>query len=101
MYLLVFKVTRCCIQLQAVDAVDNGINQYDTDQPPRYVNNTSLAHRIGRLNLDWIEPDQSSSKEDEAFHRAMELAGSEFLEVFSLLSLSNYRKSCGSKSSWK
>ncbi|CAF1707846.1 unnamed protein product [Brassica napus] len=66
--------------IEAVDAIDNGIHQYDTDQPPRYVNNTSLAHRIGRLNLDWIEPDQSSSKEDEAFHRAMELAGSEFLQ---------------------
>ncbi|WZZ44545.1 hypothetical protein YC2023_040804 [Brassica napus] len=66
--------------IAAVDAIDNGIHQYDTDQPPRYVNNTSLAHRIGRLNLDWIEPDQSSSKEDEAFHRAMELAGSEFLQ---------------------
>ncbi|XP_010503595.1 PREDICTED: UPF0160 protein-like [Camelina sativa] len=66
--------------IEAVDAIDNGIHQYDTDQPPRYVNNTSLGHRIGRLNLDWIEPDQSSAKEDEAFHRAMELAGSEFLE---------------------
>ncbi|KAG7565020.1 Metal-dependent protein hydrolase [Arabidopsis suecica] len=66
--------------IEAVDAIDNGIHQYDTDQPPRYVNNTSLGHRIGRLNLDWIESDQSSEKEDEAFHRAMELAGSEFLE---------------------
>ncbi|KAL1203288.1 hypothetical protein V5N11_031882 [Cardamine amara subsp. amara] len=66
--------------IEAVDAIDNGIHQYDTDQPPRYINNTSLGHRIGRLNLDWIEPDQSSEKEDEAFHRAMELAGSEFLQ---------------------
>ncbi|CAH2064701.1 unnamed protein product [Thlaspi arvense] len=66
--------------IEAVDAIDNGIHQYDTDKPARYVNNTSLSYRIARLNLDWIEPDQSSSKEDEAFHRAMELAGSEFLE---------------------
>lgn len=71
-----------------MDAIDNGIHQYDTEQSPRYVNNTSLARRIGRLNLDWTEPDQSSGKEDEAFHRAMELAGSEFLEVsFALLYL--------------
>lgn len=83
MFLHGSKVVPCCIQLQAVDAIDNGIHQYDTDQPPRYVNNTSLGHRIGRLNLDWVEPDQSSEKEDEAFHRAMELAGSEFLQVFS------------------
>ncbi|XP_019058258.1 PREDICTED: UPF0160 protein MYG1, mitochondrial isoform X2 [Tarenaya hassleriana] len=66
--------------IEAVDAIDNGIHQYGTDQPPRYVNSTSLAHRIGRLNLDWTELDQSAEKEDEAFHRAMELAGSEFLE---------------------
>lgn len=67
--------------LQAIDAVDNGINRYDTDKPPRYVNNTHLSSRVGRLNLDWIEPDQSPEKENEAFQRAMALAGSEFLDV--------------------
>ncbi|KDP31642.1 hypothetical protein JCGZ_14958 [Jatropha curcas] len=66
--------------MEAIDAVDNGINQYDTDQPPRYVNNTHLSSRVGRLNLDWIEPDQSAEKENEAFKRAMALAGSEFLD---------------------
>ncbi|CAN1228081.1 MYG1 exonuclease [Linum grandiflorum] len=59
--------------VEAVDAVDNGINQYESDRPPRYVNNTSLSSRV--------ESDQSSEKENEAFGRAMELAGSEFLEV--------------------
>lgn len=66
---------------QAIDAIDNGINQYDTDQPPRYVNNTHLSSRVGRLNLDWIDPDQSPERENEAFHQAMALAGSEFLNV--------------------
>ena len=66
---------------QAIDAVDNGINQYDIDQPPRYVNNTSLSSRVGKLNLDWVDIDQSSEKENKAFHRAMELAGGEFLDV--------------------
>ncbi|XP_021888154.1 UPF0160 protein isoform X1 [Carica papaya] len=47
---------------------------------PRYVNNTHLSSRVGRLNLDWIEPDQSAEKENEAFQRAMALAGSEFLD---------------------
>ncbi|CAA7021871.1 unnamed protein product [Microthlaspi erraticum] len=47
--------------IEAVDAIDNGIHQYGTEKPPRYVNNTSLAHRIGRLNLDWIETDQSTN----------------------------------------
>lgn len=66
---------------QAIDAVDNGINQYDIDQPPRYVNNTSLSSRVGKLNLDWVDIDQSSKKENKAFHCAMELAGGEFLDV--------------------
>lgn len=66
--------------MEAIDAVDNGINQYDTDQPPRYINNTHLSSRVGRFNLDWTDPDQSSEKENEAFHRAMALAGTEFLD---------------------
>lgn len=36
---------------------------------------------MGSLNLDWVDPDQSSDTENEAFQRAMTLAGSEFLEV--------------------
>ncbi|KAK1257425.1 hypothetical protein QJS04_geneDACA020098 [Acorus gramineus] len=64
----------------AIDAIDNGINQFDTDKPPKYVNNTTLSSRVGRLNLDWMDPDQSQEKENEAFQRAMVLAGSEFLE---------------------
>lgn len=67
--------------LQAIDAIDNGINQYDTDQPPRYVNNTNLSSRVGRLNLDWMDSDQSAEKENEAFQQAMTLAGTEFLDV--------------------
>uniref|UniRef100_M4E9J8 Uncharacterized protein n=2 Tax=Brassica campestris TaxID=3711 RepID=M4E9J8_BRACM len=66
--------------MEAIDAVDNGINQYDTDKPPRYVNNTHLSSRVGRLNLDWIDPDQSQEKENEAFQLAMALAGEEFLQ---------------------
>ncbi|KAG8661779.1 hypothetical protein MANES_01G038033v8 [Manihot esculenta] len=66
--------------VEAVDAIDNGISQYDSNQPPRYVNNTSLSSRVGRLNLDWVDSDQSSEREDEAFKHAMELAGHEFLE---------------------
>ncbi|XP_057976409.1 uncharacterized protein LOC131163724 [Malania oleifera] len=69
--------------MEAIDAVDNGINQYDTDQPPRYVNNTHLSSRVGRLNLDWMDPDQSPQKENEAFQRAIALAGSEFLDSVS------------------
>lgn len=64
----------------AVDAIDNGTNQYDTDQPPRYVNNTNLSSRVGGLNLDWVDLDQSLERENEAFQHASTLTGSEFLE---------------------
>ena len=74
------------IMLQGLDAIDNGINQYDTDQPPKYVNNTHLSSRVGRLNPDWTDPDQSPEKENAAFQQAMMLAGSEFVEVFDISS---------------
>lgn len=30
-----------------------GVNQWDSDAPPKYVNNTHLSARVGRLNPDW------------------------------------------------
>ncbi|XP_074367965.1 uncharacterized protein LOC141708301 isoform X2 [Apium graveolens] len=75
LYLAVYKSF-----IEAIDAIDNGVSQYDVDLPPNYVNNTSLSSRIGRLNLDWTEPDQSIENENEAFQRAMVLAGNEFVE---------------------
>ncbi|KAF5731299.1 hypothetical protein HS088_TW19G00906 [Tripterygium wilfordii] len=66
--------------MEAIDAVDNGISQYDTDKSPKYLNNTSLSSRVERLNLDWVDHDLSSEREDELFERAMQLSGGEFLE---------------------
>ncbi|KAK7350964.1 hypothetical protein VNO77_10055 [Canavalia gladiata] len=66
--------------VEAIDATDNGVNQYELNEPPKYVINTSLSSRIKRLNLNWMDSDQSSERENEAFHQAMTLAGAEFLE---------------------
>ncbi|KAK7282537.1 hypothetical protein RIF29_11402 [Crotalaria pallida] len=66
--------------VEAIDAVDNGVNEYDIAESPKYVINTTLPSRIKRLNLDWTDSDQSSDRENDAFHRAMTLAGGEFLE---------------------
>jgi hypothetical protein len=41
--------------MEAIDAIDNGVNQWDSDAPPKYVNNTHLSARVGRLNPDWNE----------------------------------------------
>ncbi|KAL2609437.1 hypothetical protein R1flu_028010 [Riccia fluitans] len=73
-YLAVYKSF-----MEAIDAVDNGINQYDTNAPPKYANDTYLSARVGRLNPDWMD-ENSPEKEDQAFHQAMELAGKEFLD---------------------
>ncbi|KAK9665207.1 hypothetical protein RND81_14G097600 [Saponaria officinalis] len=66
--------------IEAVDAADNGINQYSSDLSPKYAINTYLSSRVGRLNLSWADPDQSSERENDAFLKAVTLAGSEFLE---------------------
>ncbi|KAH9774944.1 metal-dependent protein hydrolase [Citrus sinensis] len=75
------KLSSAGLVYKAIDAIDNGINQYDTDKPPRYVNNTNLSSRVGKLNLDWTEPDQSAERENEAFQQGMDLAGKEFLDT--------------------
>jgi uncharacterized UPF0160 family protein len=63
--------------VEAVDAVDNGISQYITDQPPRYDSGTSLGSRVGRLNAEWNEPN-SPEIQDENFEKAVVIAGAEF-----------------------
>jgi len=66
--------------VEAIDAVDNGVNQYDLNESPKYQVNTCLSSRIKRLNLNWMDSGQSSDRENEVFHQAMALAGAEFLD---------------------
>ncbi|KAH9327076.1 hypothetical protein KI387_007254, partial [Taxus chinensis] len=70
-----------------IDAVDNGINQYDTDKPARYIRNTHLSARVSRINPDWME-ENTADKEDSLFHCAMKVAGKDFEEM-----LHHYAKS--------
>jgi uncharacterized UPF0160 family protein len=39
--------------IEAVDAVDNGISQWDTTEPAKYMNNTTLGARVAALNPKW------------------------------------------------
>ncbi len=41
--------------IEAIDAVDNGVNPWEGDAPPRYTNITDLSSRVGRLNPNWKE----------------------------------------------
>lgn len=73
--------------MEEIDAVDNGINQYDTEKPARYERNTNLSARISRINPDWME-ENTADKEDHLFHNAMKVAGNGFEEM-----LCHYTKS--------
>ncbi|CAI5477347.1 unnamed protein product [Closterium sp. Yama58-4] len=66
--------------MEALDAIDNGVNQFESEYPPRYVNNTHLSARVGRFNPDWLD-DASPAAQDAAFQKAMALAGEEFMEA--------------------
>eukprot|EP00889_Picochlorum_renovo_P005363 jgi/Picre1/32393/NNA_007739.t1 len=64
--------------MEAVDAIDNGVNQYESSQPPRYINNTHLSARVGNLNAQWYES-LSDAETMGRFRQAMDMTGSEFM----------------------
>lgn len=39
--------------IEAIDAIDNGINQYPTDLQPKYRIRTDISSRVGYLNPAW------------------------------------------------
>jgi len=66
--------------IEAVDGIDNGVNQWESEKPARYVDNTGLSARVGKLNPAWNEsfaPEVQLAQ----FHKAMTLAGSEFVDA--------------------
>lgn len=66
--------------VEALDAIDNGVKQYDTAEPPRYTSSTDLSARVGKLNPAWNEP-SSRDAADAQFAKAMALAGGEFMDA--------------------
>ncbi|VDK22090.1 unnamed protein product, partial [Anisakis simplex] len=61
--------------VEAVDAIDNGIPQFDGT--PRYHLGGTLSSRVGNLNPAWNDEDVDVEKR---FEDAMKLVGQEFLE---------------------
>lgn len=45
--------------VEEVDAVDNGIAQWDEGEP-RYALTTTLSARVARLNPTWNQPNQDT-----------------------------------------
>ncbi|XP_023412758.1 MYG1 exonuclease isoform X2 [Loxodonta africana] len=62
--------------VEEVDAVDNGISQWEEGEP-RYAVTTNLSARVARLNPTWNQPNQDT---EAGFQRAMDLVREEFLQ---------------------
>ncbi|XP_005111711.1 MYG1 exonuclease [Aplysia californica] len=60
--------------MEEIDAIDNGINQSESE--PRYRITSNLSSRVGHLNPKW---NSKGMDEDVQFFKAMDLVGSEFL----------------------
>ncbi|KAK4538376.1 hypothetical protein CDCA_CDCA17G4401 [Cyanidium caldarium] len=63
--------------IEAIDANDNGINA--TSERPRFTDNSNLPARIARMNSPWNR-DEAPAAQNERFSRAMQVAGTEFVD---------------------
>ena len=68
--------------IEAIDAIDNGVSQYDTTLKPTYRINTDLSSRVGYLNNShpW-DPTSQHATQDDRFEAASQLTGREFTEA--------------------
>ena len=69
-----------------------GVNQWDSYEAPKYMNNTHLSARVGKLNPSWNE-DQSDAAMNQRFQEAMALTGAEFSESVEWISKVSLRRS--------
>jgi len=69
--------------IEEVDAIDNGVDQYDRE--PRYQISTNLSSRVGSLNPSWNETGVDTQKR---FAKAMDLVGNEFMDKLNYFSKS-------------
>ncbi|XP_060086338.1 MYG1 exonuclease-like [Ylistrum balloti] len=60
--------------VEEIDAVDNGIDQYDGEA--RYQISTTLSNRVRHLNPNWNE----DAEEEVQFKKAYDMVGAEFLD---------------------
>ena len=63
--------------VEGIDGIDNGVNQYDTDLPPRYSVKTDLSSRVAGLNPSWNDENQDT---EAGFAKAIEMVRAEFLD---------------------
>lgn len=73
--------------LEALDAIDTGVEMAPQGVSLLYKDSTGLASRVGRLNPRWNEVDDIGQRpsEDKRFEDAMELCGVDFLAVLTVI----------------
>jgi uncharacterized UPF0160 family protein len=64
--------------MEAVDAIDNGVNRFPGAGPPKYASSTDLAARVGGLNPSWNDADQGDAATNAGFARAVAITGEAF-----------------------
>ena len=67
--------------MQAIDAIDTGVEQVSGGNELVYKDCTGLSRRVGRLNPRWNE--DTDSDVDARFEQASALCGEDFLQVLS------------------
>jgi len=70
--------------IMTVDAVDNGVNRYESKSEARYDVNSTLADRVARKNAYWVEEE---TEEMTRFVEAMKVADEELTEQLKTLIL--------------
>jgi len=74
--------------LEALDAIDTGVELMPEGVTPVYKDSTGLASRVGRLNPRWNEIDPNTGEKpslDERFQIAVDVCGSDFLSVLTVI----------------
>lgn len=64
--------------IEAIDGIDNGINQYPSEIAPKYRVSTDLSSRVGYLNPRWNEPEDDL---DARFQKAIAMTGAELVDA--------------------
>jgi uncharacterized UPF0160 family protein len=82
---------------ESIDAIDNGISQYENADPPNYRITTDLSSRVARLNVSWNQTKEKEKEKDknameslemERFEKAMKVCDAELVECITICALS-------------
>ncbi|KAN0064200.1 hypothetical protein ACQY0O_003367 [Thecaphora frezii] len=65
--------------IEAIDGIDNGIQQYPANLKPAYKSRTDLSARVGYLNPSWNQKSDATIL-DALFEKASLMAGTEFFD---------------------